>query len=222
MTIIETCHGQGGYNSERRAVLTDLSLRRMGVLYGIAVPFIDRVASSFCIHWHNDINPEGDLTLVARSVICIVVAQSLWAAYRTKNHLLKDSETEEHVLDEKLNHLPQWDAIQHEHVYRTLRQGRCPGGMGVNWRACLLNCEIGTLGDNGKRSRSLPLNMPTGKNSQVTLLEGKTEQGDPRRHTLADGLVERHAERRKHELGNVVLDIDERAGKEGHLRHPWK
>ncbi|KAJ7123562.1 hypothetical protein C8R44DRAFT_875750 [Mycena epipterygia] len=49
MTITETCHGQGGYNSERRAVLNDLSLR-MGVLYDMAVPFIDRVASSFCIN----------------------------------------------------------------------------------------------------------------------------------------------------------------------------
>ncbi|KAJ6538530.1 hypothetical protein DFH09DRAFT_1177151 [Mycena vulgaris] len=61
MTVTETCHGQSG-NSERRAVLDDLSLR-MGILYDLAVPFIDRFASSFCIRWHDNSDNEGDLTL---------------------------------------------------------------------------------------------------------------------------------------------------------------
>ncbi|KAJ7123579.1 hypothetical protein C8R44DRAFT_784034 [Mycena epipterygia] len=61
MTVTETCHGQWG-DSVRREVLNDQSLR-MGALYDLAVPLIDRVASSFCIHWHTDSNPAGDLTL---------------------------------------------------------------------------------------------------------------------------------------------------------------
>ncbi|KAJ6538513.1 hypothetical protein DFH09DRAFT_1398327 [Mycena vulgaris] len=61
MTVTEICHGRGG-DFERRAVLDDLSLR-MGILYALAVPFIDRVASSFCIRWHDNSDAEGDLTL---------------------------------------------------------------------------------------------------------------------------------------------------------------
>ncbi|KAJ7441977.1 hypothetical protein FB451DRAFT_1298034 [Mycena latifolia] len=63
MIVTETCHGQIG-DYEQRAVLHDLSLR-MGFLYDLAVPLIDRVASSFCIHWHHepDRDSEGDLTL---------------------------------------------------------------------------------------------------------------------------------------------------------------
>ncbi|KAJ7478352.1 hypothetical protein FB451DRAFT_1241841 [Mycena latifolia] len=63
MIVTETCHGQIG-DYEQRAVLHDLSLP-MGLLYDLAVPLIDRVASSFCIHWHSepDRDLEGDLTL---------------------------------------------------------------------------------------------------------------------------------------------------------------
>jgi hypothetical protein len=61
MILKQTRHGRGG-NSERRAVLEDLSLR-MGVLYDLAVPSIDRVASSFCIRWHDGTDPDGDLIL---------------------------------------------------------------------------------------------------------------------------------------------------------------
>ncbi|KAJ7445056.1 hypothetical protein FB451DRAFT_1293226 [Mycena latifolia] len=69
MIVTESCHARGG-NFERRAVLKDLSLR-MGTLYDIAVPLIDRVASSFRICWHSDANSEGDLTLaVAYTVQC--------------------------------------------------------------------------------------------------------------------------------------------------------
>ncbi|KAJ6537697.1 hypothetical protein B0H19DRAFT_1180680 [Mycena capillaripes] len=61
MIITETRHNRGG-DSERRAVVNDLSLR-MGRLYDLALPFIDRVASSFCIQWREDASREGDLTL---------------------------------------------------------------------------------------------------------------------------------------------------------------
>ncbi|KAJ6475153.1 hypothetical protein DFH09DRAFT_1379901 [Mycena vulgaris] len=43
MTVTEIRHGRGG-DFERRAVLDDLSLR-MGILYNLAVPFIDHAAS---------------------------------------------------------------------------------------------------------------------------------------------------------------------------------
>ncbi|KAJ6482728.1 hypothetical protein C8R45DRAFT_1150328 [Mycena sanguinolenta] len=45
----ERCHGQMG-DSVRQAVLDDLCLR-MGVLYDLVLPLIDRIASSFHIHW---------------------------------------------------------------------------------------------------------------------------------------------------------------------------
>ncbi|KAJ7125390.1 hypothetical protein C8R44DRAFT_782988 [Mycena epipterygia] len=61
MIVTVTCHGQGG-DSVRRAELNDLSLR-MGVLYDLAVPYIDRVASSFRIRWHHGLDLEDDLTL---------------------------------------------------------------------------------------------------------------------------------------------------------------
>ncbi|KAJ6538529.1 hypothetical protein DFH09DRAFT_1283352 [Mycena vulgaris] len=63
MTVTETCHGEDG-DSERRAVLDDLSLR-MGILYDLTIPFIDRAASRFCIRWHDNSGAEGDLTLAA-------------------------------------------------------------------------------------------------------------------------------------------------------------
>ncbi|KAJ6585710.1 hypothetical protein B0H19DRAFT_1110560 [Mycena capillaripes] len=64
MLVTEKCEGQLG-DEERRAVLRDLELR-MGLLYNITLPFIDRVASSFRIHWHDNIDnqtPTQDLTL---------------------------------------------------------------------------------------------------------------------------------------------------------------
>ncbi|KAJ7445064.1 hypothetical protein FB451DRAFT_1293260 [Mycena latifolia] len=67
MVVTESSHGWGGV-SQRRAVLNDLSLR-MGTLYDIAVPLIDRVVSSFCIHWHSDTETEGDLTLAVGYVV---------------------------------------------------------------------------------------------------------------------------------------------------------
>ncbi|KAJ7125349.1 hypothetical protein C8R44DRAFT_782908 [Mycena epipterygia] len=59
--VTVTRHGRGG-DSVQRAELNDLSLR-MGVLYDLAVPYIDRVASSFRIRWHHGLDLEGDLTL---------------------------------------------------------------------------------------------------------------------------------------------------------------
>ncbi|KAJ7460069.1 hypothetical protein B0H11DRAFT_2047548 [Mycena galericulata] len=61
MVIKETCHGRAG-NFTRRAELNDLSLR-MGHLYDLAVPFIDRIASTFCIHWQECIALNNVLTL---------------------------------------------------------------------------------------------------------------------------------------------------------------
>ncbi|KAJ6482725.1 hypothetical protein C8R45DRAFT_1002256 [Mycena sanguinolenta] len=52
LVITERCHARGG-DSVRRAVLDDPSLR-MGVLYDLVLPFIDRVASSFLIRWPED------------------------------------------------------------------------------------------------------------------------------------------------------------------------
>ncbi|KAJ7747137.1 hypothetical protein DFH07DRAFT_831247 [Mycena maculata] len=62
IVIREINHARMG-DFERQAVLRDLSLR-MGALYDLSVPFIDRVASSFCIRWHPGLELEGDLTLV--------------------------------------------------------------------------------------------------------------------------------------------------------------
>ncbi|KAJ7916295.1 hypothetical protein B0H13DRAFT_1998200 [Mycena leptocephala] len=65
MTITEMCHGQIG-DSERRAMLEGLELR-MGYLYDLTLPLIDRPVSSLCIRWHqkDDLPAESDLTLAA-------------------------------------------------------------------------------------------------------------------------------------------------------------
>ncbi|KAF7377267.1 F-box domain protein [Mycena sanguinolenta] len=52
LVITEQCHARGG-DSVARAVLDDPCLR-MGVLYDLVLPFIDRPASSFCIRWLGD------------------------------------------------------------------------------------------------------------------------------------------------------------------------
>lgn len=72
MLVSERCHTRRG-SSERRAVLDDLELR-MGLLYDLAVPLVDRVVSSFCIRWHNSVekDQDGDLTLKAiYTAMCI-------------------------------------------------------------------------------------------------------------------------------------------------------
>ncbi|KAJ7224031.1 hypothetical protein B0H12DRAFT_286447 [Mycena haematopus] len=56
LVVTERCHGQVG-DFMRRAVLNDPCLR-MGVLHDLVLPFIDRVASSFCIGWHQDSDVE--------------------------------------------------------------------------------------------------------------------------------------------------------------------
>ncbi|KAJ7270544.1 hypothetical protein C8J57DRAFT_1065852 [Mycena rebaudengoi] len=61
MVITETSHGRR-CNFKRQGGLQDLSLR-MGVLHDLAIPFIDRIASSFCVRWHSEIDREVDLTL---------------------------------------------------------------------------------------------------------------------------------------------------------------
>ncbi|KAJ7683500.1 hypothetical protein B0H14DRAFT_2488176 [Mycena olivaceomarginata] len=69
MVVTHVSHNRGG-NSERRAVVRDPSLR-MGVLYDIAMPFVDRDAL-FCIRWHHGVDREADLILKLRSmVMCI-------------------------------------------------------------------------------------------------------------------------------------------------------
>ncbi|KAJ7256140.1 hypothetical protein B0H12DRAFT_517679 [Mycena haematopus] len=57
LVVTERCYGQGGI-ATRRAVLDDPCLR-MGVLYDLVLPFIDRVASWFCIRWHQDYDYDG-------------------------------------------------------------------------------------------------------------------------------------------------------------------
>ncbi|KAJ6584380.1 hypothetical protein B0H19DRAFT_1104882 [Mycena capillaripes] len=79
MGVIERCHDRGG-DSERRGVLrvaTELDSEgglRMGVLYDIVLPLINRTDSSFCIRWHSDTGldesqeqeeEKGGLTLTA-------------------------------------------------------------------------------------------------------------------------------------------------------------
>ncbi|KAJ7607083.1 hypothetical protein DFH06DRAFT_1250145 [Mycena polygramma] len=59
MSVVEMCHAQMG-DFERRAELYDLELR-MGALYDLVLPLIDRVASSFRIRWHGTVG--ADLTL---------------------------------------------------------------------------------------------------------------------------------------------------------------
>ncbi|KAJ7227784.1 hypothetical protein C8J57DRAFT_1388566 [Mycena rebaudengoi] len=61
MIITEISHDRR-CNFKRQGGLQDLSLR-MGVLHDLAIPFIDRSASSFCIRWHTEIHREVDLTL---------------------------------------------------------------------------------------------------------------------------------------------------------------
>ncbi|KAK7038336.1 putative f-box domain protein [Favolaschia claudopus] len=50
MAVSERRHARGG-NSQRRAVLEDLSPLRMGPLYDLTVSLVDRVAASFRISW---------------------------------------------------------------------------------------------------------------------------------------------------------------------------
>jgi len=70
MIIKETSHGRGG-NHERQTTLKGLSLR-MGLLYDIAVPFINRHASSFYVRWNHGTDLEDDLTLdVIYAVQCV-------------------------------------------------------------------------------------------------------------------------------------------------------
>jgi hypothetical protein len=52
MVVSERCHPRGG-DFDHRAVLDDPCLR-MGVLYDLVLPFIDRVASGFSIHWPSE------------------------------------------------------------------------------------------------------------------------------------------------------------------------
>ncbi|KAF7353307.1 putative f-box domain protein [Mycena sanguinolenta] len=63
MLISETCHGRGGI-CDRRAVLDDQPLR-MGRLYDITLPLIDRVVTSFCVRWSHDGDNDSpsDITL---------------------------------------------------------------------------------------------------------------------------------------------------------------
>ncbi|KAJ7241503.1 hypothetical protein B0H12DRAFT_1326241 [Mycena haematopus] len=63
MLVTETRHARLG-SYVRRAVIDDEPLR-MGALYDITLPFVDRVASSFCVRWHHDDNSESDITLEA-------------------------------------------------------------------------------------------------------------------------------------------------------------
>ncbi|KAK6971715.1 putative f-box domain protein [Favolaschia claudopus] len=65
MLIKQKSHGMR-CDSKRTAVLHDVSLR-MGTLYSLVLPFIDRVASSFRIQWHNAVESEEigcDLTVM--------------------------------------------------------------------------------------------------------------------------------------------------------------
>ncbi|KAJ6482726.1 hypothetical protein C8R45DRAFT_1215433 [Mycena sanguinolenta] len=64
LVVRERCHGQIG-DSVRQAVLDDPCLR-MGVLYDLVLPLIDRIASSFLIHWptREDVRDEIALDVV--------------------------------------------------------------------------------------------------------------------------------------------------------------
>jgi hypothetical protein len=61
MIVTEHCHARHG-DFERSGVLDDPCLR-MGVLYDLVLPFIDRVASGFCIRWPSE-NTVDELSLV--------------------------------------------------------------------------------------------------------------------------------------------------------------
>ncbi|KAJ6505376.1 hypothetical protein C8R45DRAFT_894667 [Mycena sanguinolenta] len=79
MAITETRSTRGG-RSQRHAVFKDPALS-MGVLYDLAVKFIDRQSSSFRVHWHHkdEIGSQSDLTLsVSYSRGCIIILQDRW------------------------------------------------------------------------------------------------------------------------------------------------
>ncbi|KAJ6482729.1 hypothetical protein C8R45DRAFT_830695 [Mycena sanguinolenta] len=61
LVITERCQGQSG-DFVRRAVLDDPCLR-MGVLYDLVLPLIDRVASSVLIHWPDRENGRDEIAL---------------------------------------------------------------------------------------------------------------------------------------------------------------
>ncbi|KAJ7241507.1 hypothetical protein B0H12DRAFT_1133592 [Mycena haematopus] len=65
MLVTETCHGSGSF--VRRAVYDDEPLR-MGSLYDIVLPLVDRVVSSFCVRWHHDDNPKSDIDITLTAV----------------------------------------------------------------------------------------------------------------------------------------------------------
>ncbi|KAF7367851.1 putative f-box domain protein [Mycena sanguinolenta] len=83
MAITETRSTRGG-RSQRYAVLK-LEALTMGVLYDLAVRFIDRQSSSFCIHWHHT-GSHGDLTLAVRySLGCVRYSGRVWVDKQFKS-----------------------------------------------------------------------------------------------------------------------------------------
>ncbi|KAJ6505366.1 hypothetical protein C8R45DRAFT_548032 [Mycena sanguinolenta] len=81
MVITETASIGRARPSQRRAVLKDPEALRMGVLYDLAVNFIDRESSWFRIHWHHNdaLGSEGDLTLAVRySRGCVRYGRRVW------------------------------------------------------------------------------------------------------------------------------------------------
>ncbi|KAJ6464462.1 hypothetical protein C8R45DRAFT_500221 [Mycena sanguinolenta] len=60
LLVMDIYHGHRG-SRERRAVLDDQPLR-MGALYNITLPLVDRVASSFCVRWQAE--DKSDITLM--------------------------------------------------------------------------------------------------------------------------------------------------------------
>jgi hypothetical protein len=70
MTVVDTRCMDTQSSSEGRAVLKDVNLPlRMGMLYDLTIPFLDRPThSSFHIRWHHGMGLKSDLTLtVVRS-----------------------------------------------------------------------------------------------------------------------------------------------------------
>ncbi|KAJ6505379.1 hypothetical protein C8R45DRAFT_972513 [Mycena sanguinolenta] len=87
MVITQTLSTRGG-RSQRHAVLKDLALR-MGVLYDLAVEFIDNQSSSFRIHWHR-IGSERDLTLAVRYARgCVIYGGRVWVEKQFKSDALE-------------------------------------------------------------------------------------------------------------------------------------